>query len=243
MGSGLSQEADTQQTHVPPTKPASQPHENNQNTKAAVKTASTRLNQLPHDCEAILKDADIVVDKSSMMDQLYGGVFLNQKRKKYWVDKASNGNCFLVFSRDLSIAWSEDNRYWHWPSIKETSETSIDVAEMLNVCWLEIVGKFDTAKLTPGIKYEVVFVVMLKDPAYGWEVPVNLRLILPDGKKQEHKENMAEKPRSRWFEIPVGEFTVEAKNGGFIEFALYEYEGGAWKRGLLVKGAAIRTKN
>ncbi|GJY95185.1 hypothetical protein Tco_0511546 [Tanacetum coccineum] len=39
---------------------------------------------------------------------------------EYWVDKASNGNNFLVLARDLSVTWGEDSRYWHWPYIKET---------------------------------------------------------------------------------------------------------------------------
>lgn len=39
---------------------------------------------LPHNYEAILKDADSPIDKSSpekIYEQLYGGVFLNQKKK------------------------------------------------------------------------------------------------------------------------------------------------------------------
>ncbi|KAC9929941.1 hypothetical protein E3N88_45060 [Mikania micrantha] len=123
------------------------------------------------------------------------------------------------------------------------SNEVVDVAEMLDVCWLEIQGKFEISKLTPRIKYEVVFVVMLKDPAYGWEVPINVRLILPDGKIQEHKECLIETPRSKWLEIPVGEFMVEPTKRGFVEFSLYEYEGGAWKKGLMVKGASIRPKH
>ncbi|KAK9074954.1 hypothetical protein SSX86_003273 [Deinandra increscens subsp. villosa] len=237
MGSGLSHQPDTQlQSEVSPT---SQNHENHQNTKTEGITTSTWL---PHNCETILKDADTPIDTSSI-DQLYAGVFLNKKRKKYWVDKASHGNCFMVYARDLLITWGEDNRYWHWPYIKETSEEVVDVAEMLNVCWLELHGKFEISMLTPGIKYEVVFMVMLKDPAYGWEVPINVRLILPDGNKQEHKENLIETPRAKWVEIPVGEFTAEPKKEGFVEFSLYEYEGGAWKKGLMVKGAAIRPKH
>ncbi|XP_071702707.1 lectin-like [Rutidosis leptorrhynchoides] len=242
MGSGLSHEAADTQQHigVSSTEAESQAHENHHDKKTTVTSTSTQLSNLPHDYEAILKDADTVVDKSSI-DQLYAGVFLNKKRKKYWVDNVSHANCFMVFARDLSITWGEDNRYWQWPNIKETSEVVIDAAEILNVCWLEIHGRFEMTKLTPGIKYEVVFVVMLKDPAYGWEVPVNIRLTLPDGNKQQHKEYLMEKPRSRWFEIPVGEFIAEER-GGCVEFSLYEYEGGVWKRGLLVKGAAIRPK-
>lgn len=83
---------------------------------------------------------------------------------------------------------------------------------------------------------------MLKDPAYGWEIPVNLRLTLPDGSKQEHKENLMEKPRGRWIEIPAGEIKSSTEKTGEMEFSLYEYEGGKWKKGLLIKGVKIQPK-
>ena len=118
----------------------------------------------------------------------------------------------------------------------------VDVAELLNVCWLEVHGKLEASMLSPGVLYEFVFVVMLKDPAYGWEVPVNLRLTLPDGSKQEHKENLMEKPRGRWIEIVIGEFMALQDKPGEIECSLFEYEGGKWKKGLLIKGVAIRPK-
>lgn len=207
---------------------------------------ATKEVKLPHNYEAIIKDADLPIDVSSkekLLEQLQSGVFLNQKTKKYWVERSSNGNCFMIFARNLSITWIEDNRFWNWLSPNETSDVLVDVAELLNVCWLEIHGNLDTALLTPGIKYEVVFVVMMKDPAYGWEVPVNLRLTLPNGKRQEHEENMMEKPRGRWIEIPAGEFQTTPENIGEIQFSLYEYKGGKWKRGLVIKGAAIRPKN
>ncbi|OIV93321.1 hypothetical protein TanjilG_23093 [Lupinus angustifolius] len=119
-----------------------------------------------------------------------------------------------------------------------------EVAELKRVCWLEVHGKFDTRKLSPGILYEVSFVVMLKDPAQGWEVPVNVRLVLPGGKKQEHKEKLIDKLRMRKIEIPVGEFVASAgDNGGEMEFSLYEYEGGMWKQGLVIEGVTIKPKN
>lgn len=103
-------------------------------------------------------------------------------------------------------------------------------------------GKFETKKLSPRTLYEVAFEIMLKDPSYGWEVPVNVRLTLPDGNKQEHKENLMKKPRGEWIEIPVGEFVTSPENTGEIEFSIYEFEGGKWKRGLVIKGVAIRPK-
>ncbi|KAJ6358330.1 hypothetical protein OIU76_000104 [Salix suchowensis] len=79
--------------------------------------------KLPHNYESILRDADSPVDRSSvdkLYNQLNTGVFLNQKRKKYWVEKKFYSNCFMLFAKDLSITWGGDTRYWKWPSLCET---------------------------------------------------------------------------------------------------------------------------
>lgn len=110
------------------------------------------------------------------------------------------------------------------------------------VCWLAVESKFDTANLTAGMNYEVVFVMMLKEDSDGWSAPVTFRLDLPNGNKQEHEESLLKKPRSQWFEIQVGEFMVEPKNDGIIKFMLGETNSGGWKRGLVVKGVVIRPK-
>jgi len=117
-----------------------------------------------------------------------------------------------------------------------------EVAELKRVCWLEVHGKFDTRKLSPGIVYQVSFIIMLKDPAQGWELPVNVRLVLPGGKKQQHKENLMEKLRARWIEVLVGEFVASEKDGCEMEISMFEYEGGMWKQGLVIKGIAIKPK-
>jgi hypothetical protein len=49
-------------------------------------------------------------------------------------------------------------------------------------------------------------------------------------------------PRGEWIEISVGEFVASPKNTGEIEFSIYEHEDGKWKRGLVIKGIAIRPK-
>ncbi|KAK8503342.1 hypothetical protein V6N13_016647 [Hibiscus sabdariffa] len=201
--------------------------------------------QLPYNYEAILNDADSPVDMSAMdklLSQLHSGVFLNQKRKKYWVDK-NNKNCFMLFARDLSITWAENNLHWHWTYQKElTSDVLIEVAELVQVCWLELVGKFQVSKLSPGTLYQVVFIVMLREEAYGWEVPVNFRLTLPNGRKIKRKETLMNKPRGNWIEIPVGEFEASFENGGEMEMYIHEYDAGEWKKGLVVKGVAIQPK-
>ncbi|XP_041023408.1 protein PHLOEM PROTEIN 2-LIKE A1-like [Juglans microcarpa x Juglans regia] len=241
-----SEEMGVGSSELQPNEEPSQTETQNSDTRAKEvnETAAQVKVKPPHNYEVLLRDADSPVDRSSrdkLYDQLCSGLLLNQKRKKYWVDKNSN-NCFFLYARNLTISWIEDKRYWQWRSIQETRDEVIDVAELLNVCWLEVHGKFQTANLSPGTLYELAFVVKLKDPAYGWEVPVNVRLTLPDGNKQEHKENLMKKPRGDWIEIPVGEFVPSPENTGEIEFSIYEYEGGEWKRGLVIKGITIRPK-
>lgn len=123
------------------------------------------------------------------------------------------------------------------------SDVFVDVAELLNVCWLEINVRFETTKLTPRTLYEVVFVIMLKEGAHGWDAPVNLKLLLPNGIKIEHKENLKMKPRNQWIEIPVGEFRILPEKAGEMKISMYEIEDGNWKKGLVIKGVVIRPVN
>lgn len=112
------------------------------------------------------------------------------------------------------------------------------------VAWLEVVGNFEMENLTPNSSYEVVFVVKLVDPAQGWEVPVNFKLVLPTEETKEQQENMNLLGRNRWVEILVGEFRTSPEyNSGKMEFSMYEVKGGLWKSGLILKGVAIRPKN
>nr|XP_043636114.1 protein PHLOEM PROTEIN 2-LIKE A1-like [Erigeron canadensis] len=211
----LSQEAahTQQQSAISPTETASQNHENRLDTNTTATTTSSG----------------------------HADVILNKNEKKNQAEKASSGNCFMVFARDITISFGDVPRYWQWPRVNETSDTMVEVAELRDVCWLQLVGKFEMGRLTPGIKYEVVFVVMIKAYNYGWYQPINIKLTLPDGSTQKHTEDFNKKPRSKWFEIRVGEFIVDAKKGGCVEFTMYEH-GGHWKRGLVVKGVSIRPK-
>ncbi|MCL7036153.1 hypothetical protein MKW94_012082 [Papaver nudicaule] len=221
---------------------------NSLEVKKAVPANSKPAALLPHKYECIIQDADMNISQSELHRHLSSGIFLHQKKQKYWTEN-SGYNCFMLFPRNLAITWAENQCYWHWPSVKESStsdETAIEVAELMNVCWLEVNGKLDISKLTPGVKYEILFVVMLKNSAYGWEAPVNLRLVHPDGKIQQRKENLQIKPKLEWIELHVGEFQTppqpDDKQEKEIQFSLYEYEDGNWKRGLIIKGVIVRPK-
>ncbi|KAL5545318.1 hypothetical protein UlMin_009102 [Ulmus minor] len=212
---------------------------NDNKDKAAEKIPAVKLR---YSFEAIIKEADIPLDKSSfvkLQSQLQAGIFLNQRRKKYWVDGMSN-NCFMIYARDLTIHWIEDGRFWKWVQLKETSDELIDTAELLRVCWLEIGGKFEEKNLTPKTLYEVAFVIMLKNSGRGWHVPVTVKLVLPNGSEQKRKVNMMEKPRDQWINIPFGEFQTSPENPGEIVFSFDGTAGGNWKSGLVIKGVKIQ---
>jgi len=116
------------------------------------------------------------------------------------------------------------------------------VALLKKVCWLEMHGRFHTTNLTPGVKYEIAYLIKLEDSSSGWQVPVNLRLTFPNGNKEERKEKLNRRPREEWIRIPIGEFETSMENQGVIEFSLYEYERGNWKTGLVIKGVVIEPK-
>lgn len=93
--------------------------------------------------------------------------------------------------------------------------------------------------------YEVVYVVKLEDTASGWETPVNLKLTLPNSSAmpQERSVSLKENIGKWWVDISADEFMTSPENAGEISFSMYEIKSGWWKKGLFVKGVAIRPKN
>ncbi|KAJ4976218.1 hypothetical protein NE237_001324 [Protea cynaroides] len=203
---------------------------------------------LPHNCRAIMQRANPpgigTLTEKELLDRLKVGVFLDQNKKKYWIDP-NNYNCFMVFARDFTITFGRDKRYWDWDSFQETSKVFIEIVFLVKVMWLDVRGEIETSDLTPDVMYEVVFVMSLKDAASGWNIPVNLKLILPDGTKLERQEDFSSKPKKQILETVVGEFKTYQGMQGKIKFSLWEIKGEKiklWKTGLVIKGAIIRPK-
>ncbi|XP_022927634.1 lectin-like [Cucurbita moschata] len=197
--------------------------------------------KLGHCLDVILKNADVALHYPSFVklyDQLVAGILLNKGAIRYIFDKKLNSNWYFIFARALSIAWIEDKRYWKWGSCGGS-----EVAELIEVSWLDIRGKINESMLSPNAVYEVALHVQLNDRASGWDAPLNIELKKPDGSKIVRQECLSGKPRNQWFEIVV-EYKVGnhgCGSSGEIEFAFYEH-GGHWKRGLLVKGVRIGAK-
>ncbi|KAL0737164.1 hypothetical protein Bca4012_013374 [Brassica carinata] len=155
---------------------------------------------------------------------------------------------FFVPARRLDITHSENPENWTWSSIYDgQSEADIEVATLITVYWLHITGNFHTRKLTPGTKYEVVFILKLDDTASGWEEPVTLKLKLEHrGGSQSIQERTLSlddyiDDENNWVDIQVGEFEAPPKSAAAkIFFSLHQYVDTDRKDGLVVKGVAIR---
>ncbi|KAI6691603.1 hypothetical protein NL676_028431 [Syzygium grande] len=208
-------------------------------------TVKARSRRPPHNYVAIVKDADVPIETfplDKLCDQLYDGVVLQKGKRKYWVDRDLNKNCFMVFARELEITWGDTPAYWLWTTVKESGNVDVEVAVLRNVCWLFILGKFRTFMLSPNTLYEVSLVALMTESSQGWRIPVKLGIVLPDESKIERMEDLQNKPRGKWINILMGEFTTSSKNIGEIKLSISETSS-IWKHGLVVKGFAFRPKN
>ncbi|KAH1074558.1 hypothetical protein J1N35_026886 [Gossypium stocksii] len=169
--------------------------------------------------------------------------FLDHKTKKTWEDAETGKKCFMLYARSLYVTWG-GREYWIWNSFKDTSDENIEVAKLSHVCWLDVRGKLKISELSPATLYEVVYEVKLTKGASGWELPVKLRLSLPNGRVQERQVSLLQKPRGQWMELNVGSFHTpdnEDDETGEVCFDFYQH-GGHWKSGLVVRGAILRPR-
>jgi hypothetical protein len=155
---------------------------------------------------------------------------------------------FLVPARRLDINHAENPEKWSWSSIYDRPyKADIEIATMINIhSSVKIDGNFHTRKLTPGTRYEVVFLVSFDDTASGWKKPVVLKLklvMMSDGTQNEHEKalNLDEYIGESWADIHVGVFEAPPKkDDAKIFFSMHQYVDTDQKSGLVVKGVAIR---
>lgn len=92
-------------------------------------------------------------------------------KKSLWLDKKSGKKCYMLAARDLTITWSDTPMYWTWTSLPHSR--FIEVANLNQVCWLEIKGKINTGMLSSMTNYVVFLVFQRNDRFYGLKnVPV-----------------------------------------------------------------------
>ncbi|KAM3268154.1 F-box protein PP2-B10 isoform X2 [Capsicum chacoense] len=159
-----------------------------------------------------------------------------------------------IGARELSIEWAENPQYWTWNYIHNSG---VEVAELVNVCWLDIRGKIDTSRVARKTSYSAYLVFKLKDNHRELEKAIaSVRFVKekPEGTDEEgytvflSKAKGYEGERGRfphhrsdgWMEIKLGEFFNNFGEDGEVEMRLMENKNPNWKCGIIVKGIDIR---
>lgn len=162
------------------------------------------------------------------------------------VTKKLSETCFLSFTYMLNTVLVDKPLPFatiNISFISTCSKENFEVAKLSAVCWLDVSGKLEMSELPPGIVYDIFYVVKLtKGASAGWELPITLRLSLPDGRVLCRQLSLLMKPRGEWIELNVGSFQPVKGKTGEVCFGLCEHRG-HWKTGLIIKGAIIRARN
>ncbi|KAK9949838.1 hypothetical protein M0R45_005349 [Rubus argutus] len=93
-------------------------------------------------------------------------VLIGNRKMSFSLDKWSGKKCYMISARDLDITWGSTPEYWTWTSDPESRFE--EVAELVDVCWLEIRGKLDTRLLSPSTLYKACLVFKFNVWAYGF---------------------------------------------------------------------------
>ncbi|XP_044507219.1 protein PHLOEM PROTEIN 2-LIKE A1-like [Mangifera indica] len=165
--------------------------------------------KVPHSLDAILNIAD---DRSligkrleDLIHDLHAGVSLKGIKEKYWVHMITGANAFELYARDLLIEHADVKYHWSWKT-----EDNIEVAELVQVHWLDVKTNFPAQMLTPRTSYEVLFVLRRNEKAKEL-TNSNLKLVLPNQNASEVTVDLSTLPTNEWKEIQVGGFETSSR--------------------------------
>ncbi|CAM8883621.1 unnamed protein product [Rhodiola kirilowii] len=167
------------------------------------------------------------------MDQIQG--------KVKELEKQSNGK--KTPARKLRIEHSGTPQYWTWKSVHDSM---YEVAELVNVCWLEILARLYTNYLTPNTTYAAYLVIKLTDNHKGLYNPPSKASIrfLGAGEASNRDVLLVGQGHRQdgWMEVELGQCYVRGNDNDYLEICLKEIEGGQWKSSLVVQGMEVRPK-
>ncbi|XP_039116781.1 F-box protein PP2-B10-like [Dioscorea cayenensis subsp. rotundata] len=128
---------------------------------------------LPSDIAGILARAVDRVQYSSKRDLFFrlcgDPILIDDRKMSFFLDRMTGRKCYLLSARLLTIVWGDTPSYWRW--IDDPNSRFSEVAELLDVCWLEIRGQLDTKELSPHTKYVAYLVFNLTEATRGLEHP------------------------------------------------------------------------
>ncbi|KAL2325269.1 hypothetical protein Fmac_024327 [Flemingia macrophylla] len=179
---------------------------------------------LPSDYHSIVSQASAPLHYTSKKSLYFAladrPLILDQGRKSFQLDKNSGKKCYMLAARALSIVWGDTEQYWTWISCPDSRFP--EVAELKNVCWLEIRGVINTRVLSPNTQYAAYLVYKMIDAHEFGNRPVELSVNMlgghgstktvcldPNRETRNNRVRGLQGPNERsdgWLEIEMGEF-------------------------------------
>jgi len=191
--------------------------------------------------------------KRELYFHLCDSILVDGGRKRFWLERSTAKIGCMLSARKLTIEWSGISRYWRW--VRRNDSRFDELAELIDVCLLDITGNMDCTLLSADTEYRVVFVLKLKADSYGFNgEAIDFSLKTPEGEVIDSQEPLLQREGvandnawmevvDGWMEVVAGEFTVRAAENihddysSSLSFRMYSL--GPWKRGLLVDGVKI----
>jgi len=135
-----------------------------------------------------------------------------------------------------------------------------EVANLVDVCWLEIRGVINTIVLSPNTQYAAYVVFKMIDasgfqnrPAdlsvgvEGGQISTKIVCLDPNVEGGPHNRVVGlQRPSVRsdgWLEIEMGEFFNLGIENEKVQMNVIQTSGGNWKRGLVLEGIEVRPKD
>ncbi|CAO2841380.1 unnamed protein product [Amaranthus hypochondriacus] len=222
---------------------------------------------LPSDCYDIISRSpapflDFKSKKDMFLHLCNTHIFLNENTLSFTLDKRSGKKCYMLSARALEIEWADTLQYWSWFSMPESRFP--EVAQLQEVCWLDIAGEIDTKLLTENTTYGAYLVFKVDSDSFrGFNNPEMMVLCTSESdKKQESSQNLAKhsdlEEDSRlsqkddlierddgWMEIEMGRYKVGSMGngddkGGNLQIIMRESKELHWKSGFILQGIEIR---
>ncbi|XP_028774905.1 F-box protein At2g02240-like [Neltuma alba] len=214
---------------------------------------------IPPDCLSFLSPPPSFPSKKDLFLSLSQQPrLIDNGLKSFWLDKFSGAKCFMLSSRSLYIVWGDTPVYWTWLSVPESRFT--EVAELRDVCWLELGGYINTRLLSPSTLYAAYLVFKLTAHTKGLKnKPAEVSIGIAGNKSKRFVYLVPREAQSRaiplenlnqqypnkradgWLEIELGDFFNEGIDDQELEMTVFKLTG-KWKRGLVIEGLEIRPK-
>ncbi|XP_022722747.1 F-box protein PP2-B11-like isoform X2 [Durio zibethinus] len=175
-------------------------------------------------------------------------ILIENGTMSFQLEKETGKKCYMLGARALSIIWGETPEYWNWTDHPDSRFS--EVAELRLVWWLDVKGKIETRKLSPGTNYAAYLVFKLRRRRYGFRqrtvgVHVNMEGTTSGEVRSvslDYPQNVPQQAQERgdgWMEIEMGEFLNECGDDGTVEFCLREIDCNYFKSGLIIEGIEI----